>query len=218
MSFAAVRNMPSSRKRLQTVLLLLLVFPALSHAGREERDFLRNVYKGSGNTLYCREPLDASARFKIDMVFSEKQLLQHYGCITARQCASKPGFTEVASDLHNMYPVERQVFMDRRGSSFDDSPDNVEKDACGYSLSYQIFEPPDHAKGNVARALVYMNSHHGIPLPASIVLMQQWNELDPPDAEEKARNDAIEAIQGNRNPYIDDPASLNDVSGLDKRW
>jgi len=34
---------------------------------------------------------------------------------------------------------------------------------------------------------------------------QQWNELDPPDAEEKARNDLIEQLQGTRNPYIDDP-------------
>lgn len=198
--------------------LLLVTMSSASQAGREEREFLQKVYQGAGSTLYCREPLDRSARFKLDLIYSEKQLLQHFGCLTSRQCSAKAGFTEMAADLHNMYPVERQVFMDRRGSSFDDSPDNVEKDACGYSLSYQIFEPPDHAKGNVARALVYMHTHHGIPLPASISLMQQWNEVDPPDKEELARNNAIEQAQGNRNPYIDNPDALNNVSGLKKRW
>jgi hypothetical protein len=29
--------------------------------------------------------------------------------------------------------------------------------------------------------------------------------MDPPDAFEKHRNDVIESIQGNRNPFIDHP-------------
>ena len=32
-----------------------------------------------------------------------------------------------------------------------------------------------------------------------------WNEADPPDAEEVARNDVIQGFQGNRNPFIDHP-------------
>jgi len=32
-----------------------------------------------------------------------------------------------------------------------------------------------------------------------------WNEADPPDAEEIARNDVIQGFQGNRNPFIDHP-------------
>lgn len=32
-----------------------------------------------------------------------------------------------------------------------------------------------------------------------------WNEQDPPDAEDVARNDVIQGFQGNRNPFIDHP-------------
>ena len=34
-------------------------------------------------------------------------------------------------------------------------------------------------------------------------MLLEWNELDPVDAGEEYRNDYIETIQGNRNPFID---------------
>ena len=36
-------------------------------------------------------------------------------------------------------------------------------------------------------------------------LMVRWNELDPVDDHERLRNDTIQAIQGNRNPFVDYP-------------
>jgi endonuclease I len=33
--------------------------------------------------------------------------------------------------------------------------------------------------------------------------LKAWNALDPPDARERLRNDAIEALQDKRNPFID---------------
>ncbi|MFT5350905.1 MAG: deoxyribonuclease-1, partial [Gammaproteobacteria bacterium] len=33
-----------------------------------------------------------------------------------------------------------------------------------------------------------------------------WNKIDPPSKQEKIRNDRIERLQGNRNPYIDKPS------------
>jgi len=36
-------------------------------------------------------------------------------------------------------------------------------------------------------------------------ILLKWHESDPPSKEEKRRNDKIEQIQGNRNPYIDNP-------------
>ena len=35
--------------------------------------------------------------------------------------------------------------------------------------------------------------------------MLKWNELDPVDDTERLRNDTIEQIQGNRNPFVDHP-------------
>ena len=45
--------------------------------------------------------------------------------------------------------------------------------------------------------------------PQDLQLLLQWHLQDPPDAEEIARNDYIQSIQGNRNPFIDRPTWIN---------
>jgi endonuclease I len=39
-------------------------------------------------------------------------------------------------------------------------------------------------------------------------LLLAWHNADPPNAVEKVRNNRIEQIQGNRNPFVDKPAQL----------
>ena len=199
-------------------LLLGTLLPAMltssAWAGQEETALIE-AYGGEGNSLYCREPFATGSRIKIDYIYSEKQMLQHFGCLTSRQCQRKDGFSSAFEDMHNQYPIERAVVLDRRGSTFDDSPDDeVQPEECGYRLSYLQFEPPDHAKGNVARALVYMSKRHDLPLPSNANLLKLWNELDPPDEEERRRNQLIQRMQGNSNPYIDDPSRMDRISGL----
>ena len=36
-------------------------------------------------------------------------------------------------------------------------------------------------------------------------MLLRWNEADPVDSWEMNRNNVIEGIQGNRNPFIDHP-------------
>ena len=89
----------------------------------------------------------------------------------------------------------------------------------------QVYEPRESHKGNAARALLYMAlKYHGIngmdwsfnhlnqsilpsqnESPQSLSVLLQWNAADPPDAEEISRNDYIQSIQQNRNPFIDHP-------------
>lgn len=88
-----------------------------------------------------------------------------------------------------------------------------------------VYEPRDEQKGDAARALFYMAMRYdGIngnawtfdwlnntKLPAlgvdpiELALMLQWHAQDPPDKFEIARNDYIQTIQQNRNPFIDHP-------------
>eukprot|EP00438_Fugacium_kawagutii_P029385 Skav213037 [mRNA] locus=scaffold844:526858:527703:+ [translate_table: standard] len=86
-------------------------------------------------------------------------------------------------------------------------------------VSKQSWEPPDAAKGTVARALMYMacmycdrglrlvegctenRSMHLGNLPA----IQRWAAQFPPTQHERRRNDIAQELQGNRNPFIDDP-------------
>lgn len=199
-------------KRMLFALTLVAAPPVL--AADAEGDLLRTVYAKGGDTLYCNTSFTPGDRLKIDMIYSEKQLLRHFGCITSRQCAKKQGFPEVASDLHNMYPIVRSTDLDRRGTLFGDLPDDVETRTCGYQLSFQTFDPPDHAKGNVARAMIYMHMQHKLPLIGPLDLYQRWNQMDPPDQEEQRRNEVIAELQGNRNPYIDKPELIERMSGL----
>lgn len=92
---------------------------------------------------------------------------------------------------------------------------------CKYGLDANgktVFEPRDEQKGDAARALFYMatcyntqSANWGFPNPISTSIpygqdqniLKAWHYMDPPDAREIARNDFIDSLQGNRNPFID---------------
>lgn len=106
----------------------------------------------------------------------------------------------------------------------------------GYNAN-GTFEPLDNVKGDVARIVMYVYTHYNTysnvggttngngsatfgtlnfrnvvsasSESAAIALLLEWNELDPVDDIERTRNDAVYAIQGNRNPFIDNPNYAN---------
>ena len=95
--------------------------------------------------------------------------------------------------------------------------------SSGSKLGKEGFEPDNEVKGNVARALFYFivrysdkNIRQGMDYNSfwtkNVPMLLEWNRMDPPDALEKRRNDAVEKFQGNRNPFIDNP-SLADTIG-----
>jgi len=91
-----------------------------------------------------------------------------------------------------------------------------------------VFEPIDDYKGDFARGYFYMATRYqnviagwetndpngnavmnGTSYPAfeawTVNLLLAWHNADPVSAKEIARNNAVFAIQHNRNPYIDHP-------------
>ena len=88
--------------------------------------------------------------------------------------------------------------------------------SSGSKLGDNCFEPADAVKGNVARALLYFVNRYsnnnirqgGMNYDEfwtkNVPMFLEWNKMDPPDANEKRRNDLIEEYQGNRNPFVDD--------------
>jgi len=94
------------------------------------------------------------------------------------------------------------------------------------SLGHIVFEPRDDMKGDAARCMFYqilcydgVNSHDWY-LPMVIdsssamygqseALLKKWNQQDPPDNWEIARNDNVYYWQANRNPFIDHPEWVN---------
>jgi hypothetical protein len=80
-----------------------------------------------------------------------------------------------------------------------------------------VFEPRDEHKGDAARALFYMatcyngvsGNNWGLPNTSSRYqdqnVLRKWHYQDLPSAYEKARNEFLDSLQGNRNPFVDHP-------------
>lgn len=180
--------------------------------------FWSQLYGQGGSTLYCGKAFtEESGQLKASPIYSSKQLKSSLRCITDRQCGiMNPRYVFMASDLHNLYPALTRVELVRRNAQFgelDDSvPSKFDDIGCDMKTSFQLVEPRDEAKGNIARAIFYMHQEYDLPLIGDLPMLQQWNRMDPPDAEEHARNEKIGALQGTRNRFIDDPALADQLT------
>ena len=198
--------------RIIAVTAILLGASASALAESADQQLFSQVYPEGGSTLYCQSPFAAGASTQIDRLYPDRQLEQHFRCSNSITCRRTPGYLTAHNDLHQMFPIERRADLDRRGALIGETRTSGNAHACGYRLTFQTFEPPDHAKGDVARAMLYMHTQHGLPLVGTLEMYQRWNELDPPDDVERARNDRIETAQGQRNPYIDAPETVKEIT------
>lgn len=125
------------------------------------------------------------------------------------------------SDLHHLFPSDVYANSARSSYPFGDVT-RVDKSYGASKLGTNaqgrtVFEPRDEHKGNVARALFYFYTvygRNGISTSNFRVeepVLLQWHKMDPVDAAERARNNAIFQAQGNRNPYIDHPEFVDAV-------
>jgi deoxyribonuclease-1 len=176
--------------------------------------FWSELYPTGGSSLYCGKDFSQNHKsLMASLVYSSKQIKSALRCTSDQQCLeSNPQYLYMLSDLHNLYPELTRVELARRGAQFG-KLDRVAKSefddiGCSFKASYQIVEPRDEAKGNVARAIFYMHSEYGLPIYGQISVLKQWHLLDPPDAAEQARNEKIFNTQGNRNRFIDDPSQV----------
>jgi uncharacterized protein len=125
------------------------------------------------------------------------------------------------TDIHHLRPTDASVNSSRGHLDFDNGgTTHSECTECKYDSD--SWEPPNRVKGDIARMLMYMavryegggeldlelaDSVNTYPTPfhgkKSVLL--QWSKQDPVDAFEMNRNNKIQEIQGNRNPFIDHP-------------
>lgn len=128
------------------------------------------------------------------------------------------------SDLHHIFPTFITVNNMRGSLPFGEVSGPVYSTNSGSMLGGGAFEPCDEVKGDVARAMLYFVVRYydreirdGMDYSdfwrARVPMFLGWNTQDPPDAAERRRNDLVEAYQGNRNPFVDDPR-LADRIGL----
>ena len=147
---------------------------------------------------------------------------------------SSPG---IGTDAHNLFCADPSINSTRQNKYFDIGGHNVidRSPAPGYSGKTQSYtdhdswEPPDAAKGVVARAILYMRcayASHGLKLvenPQSdlemgkLSVLLRWNLEYPPDDWERSRNRIIMHFQGNSNPFIIDNTLANIVDWRDEK-
>ena len=80
-----------------------------------------------------------------------------------------------------------------------------------------FFLPNDTAKGEVARATLYMNTYYGYSLEGNFQTSEMavlWALQYPPSNRDMQRNNRVYTNQGNRNPYVDHASYICLVYGM----
>ena len=111
------------------------------------------------------------------------------------------GTSKAGADMHHIRPCNPDENSSRSNKKF------------GTSSGY--YDPSAHGgdfRGDVARIIFYMftryvegDSRDFTDIAESLELLLRWNDEDPVSETEIIRNKYTQSIQGNRNPFIDNP-------------
>ena len=174
----------------------------------------KNCRLADGTQVSCRLNTEHTfARYYLDLALTE----------------GSAAYNAAESDIHHIFPSEEGVNTARWHFDFGETTCLADGD-CKVNEGSQVGQRPGvtgysncptgnvalgHVclmrvrparQGDVARGMLYMAVRYGMSLDDAMEsALRAWNLADPPDDRERARNDAIEAVQGNRNPFVDRP-------------
>lgn len=136
------------------------------------------------------------------------------------------------SDIHHLFPTHGDANNDRgnlpfgevvdlqadswligSAGNYSSSSDVPSSEIEDYSEVYfnNSFEPREENKGNIARAVFYFYTmyatdtepgYEDISSAGNLNTLYSWHVMDPPDAIEIERDEEVQDVQGNYNPYI----------------
>ena len=122
------------------------------------------------------------------------------------------------SDLHHLFPVDATANKTRGNRRFGEVTRGVDWSKGGSkagqnSSGREVFEPRDSHKGDAARAMFYFAVVYQKDIPAyEESVLRQWHKSDPPDSEERLRNQAVEKVQNSRNRFVDYPSLVGKIA------
>lgn len=127
------------------------------------------------------------------------------------------------NDLHHLFAVDAEANTARGNYEFghvdcDEStcPWNMLEAFRGPSADDNrdpIYQVQPGRRGDVARAILYFSLRYGAAVsPEEEAVMRLWNCEDPPDDHERTRNDNVDQVQNNRNPFIDRPDFVDRIA------
>ncbi|RUQ93499.1 endonuclease [Legionella septentrionalis] len=125
-----------------------------------------------------------------------------------RKCCEKvdKAFREAEAELYNLWPEAGLVNQARSNFRFMMLSDESTFYGCPIKISskQKRIEPPDRAKGIVARAHLFMSWYYDIQLSLSQrKLFEAWDKTFPPSGEELLWAKRVKAIEGYPNPFIE---------------
>jgi deoxyribonuclease-1 len=170
---------------------------------------------------------DRAARMEFEHMMPMEHIGRHFQCWREKICVDRNGkkykgrkccakidskFQRLEAELYNLWPavgainqvrsnwrygmVSHKTCSSKCSYNFENCPVNIDPQA-------RVFEPPDSAKGIVARANLYMASAYDIPLSkAQQQLFTAWHKQHPPTEWECSWAASVAEIQGVENPYI----------------
>lgn len=140
-----------------------------------------------------------------------------------------PAESQTGSDAHHLRPTDHDLNSTRQSYSFGEvkqisgnivaeygskTYDNL----CYLDKGLGLFYPGVGYRGATARILMYVQTRWGDQYNLQFVLgaghcktigdietLMKWHLEEPVTAAERLRNDEVQKIQGNRNPFIDHP-------------
>lgn len=180
-------------------------------------------YKYGVTDVYC-ERLFTDADFNNEPTFGPELKPESGNIINTEHTWPQSRFGGVnrelqKADIHHLFPTDSQMNAVRSSLRFGNVEEDIETLKCpGNRIGHQkqggiVFEPPPKHRGNVARAILYFATRYKMRIsPPEEETLRQWHTDDPVDASEYERNNKIEDLQGNRNPYIDFPDLVSKLS------
>ncbi|GAB3099361.1 endonuclease I [Aestuariicella hydrocarbonica] len=125
-----------------------------------------------------------------------------------RKCAEKmvEEYRYMQADMYNLFPAIGAVNALRSNYTFTLLPNTPASfGSCPMKIDQRKAEPPESARGRIARTYLYMDATytHFAMSRKTRQLMEAWDRMYPVNQWECARADRIRAIQGNRNPVME---------------
>lgn len=134
-----------------------------------------------------------------------------------RSCAeTNREYRLMSCDMYNLYPAIGSVNAERGNKNFallDDIEDST-FGSCDMKIVGRKVEPPESARGVIARTYLYMEQAYAPRYRMSVSqrkLMEAWSKEYPVEKWECERAKTIERLQGNENPIVKEQCKNADL-------
>lgn len=196
-------------------------------AGMEEDIYCGCRYTGKAiNLASCgyapRKNAQRAARMEWEHVVPAEHLGEQRQCWQdggRKNCSGNdPLFDEMEGDLNNLVPAVGEVNGDRsnmRYGVFAARPEHVYGQCASVpDFDTRQFQPREEVRGRLGRISLYMHTRYHLRMSRQDrQLWCAWARSQPVDAWEEKRDRRIIAVQGEGNPFVSKPATLDRVCG-----